>query len=223
MAKKVVLGGLLAGILVFFWGAFAHMVLPLGRMGVRQIPDEEPVRSAMRDTIREPGFYFVPGKDMSKEASESEDQVWLEKVKQGPVGVLIVRPSGGEAMSARQLGTELATNVVSALLAAFLLTSVRSGYWARPVRDRAGRLRVPDDQRAVLELVRLPLRLHRRRGHRSGRRLVPRGPRAGGRRAMSQGPGSRMIASPGRSREAGFPGRRSRAYGLAGLDSSDEV
>ncbi len=128
---KVVLGGFLAGIVVFFWGAFAHMVLPLGKMGVRQIPNEEPVLGAMRDTIHEPGFYFLPGKDMSKQASESEEQVWLEKVKKGPVGVLIVQPSGGEAMSLRQLGTELATNIVSAILAAFLLTSIRSGYWGR--------------------------------------------------------------------------------------------
>lgn len=128
---KVVLGGFLAGIVVFFWGAFAHMVLPLGRMGVRQIADEEPVLQAVRDTVHESGFYFFPGKDMSKQASESEEQVWMEKVKKGPVGVLIVRPSGGEAMSPRQLGTELGTNVVSALLAAFLLNSVRSGYWGR--------------------------------------------------------------------------------------------
>lgn len=129
--SKVVLGGLLAGIVVFFWGAFAHMVLPLGRVGVHMIPDEEPVIGAMRDTIREPGFYFFPGKDMSRQASESEEQVWQAKVKQGPVGVIIVRPSGGEAMSPRQLGTELATNVVSALLAGLLLTFIRSGYWGR--------------------------------------------------------------------------------------------
>ena len=126
---KVVLGGLLAGIVVFFWGAFSHMVLPLGKMGVHQITNEEPVIGAVHDSVREPGFYFFPGRDMSKQASESEEQVWMEKVKKGPVGVLIVQPSGGEAMSPRQLGTELATNVVSALLAAFLLTSVRSGYW----------------------------------------------------------------------------------------------
>ncbi len=48
--SKVVIGGLLAGIVVFFWGAFAHMVLPLGKMGVHQIPNEEPVIGAMRDT-----------------------------------------------------------------------------------------------------------------------------------------------------------------------------
>ena len=128
---KVVLGGFLAGIVVFFWGAFAHMVLPLGRMGVRQIPNEEPVLEAVRDTVQEPGFYFLPGKDMSQQASESEEQVWLEKVKKDPVGVLIVRPSGGEAISPRQLGTALATDVVSALLAASLLTMVRSDYWGR--------------------------------------------------------------------------------------------
>jgi hypothetical protein len=129
--SKVVSGGLLAGIVLFFWGAFAHMVLPLGKMGVHRIPSEEPVIGAMRDSIREPGFYFFPGKDMSGEVSESEEQVWQAKVKQGPVGVIIIRPSGGEAMSFRQLGTELATNIVSALLAGFLLTSIRSGYWGR--------------------------------------------------------------------------------------------
>lgn len=128
---KVVSGGILAGIVVFFWGAFAHMVLPLGKMGVRMMPNEEPVLGAMRDTIREPGFYFFPGLDMSRDASTSEQQAWEARVKQGPVGVLIIHPSGGEAMSPRQLGTELGTNVVSALLAAFLLTFVHSGYRGR--------------------------------------------------------------------------------------------
>jgi len=129
--SRVFSGGLLAGIVVFFWGAFAHMVLPLGKMGVHRIPNEEPVIGAMRDTIHEPGFYFFPGKDMSGQVSESEEQAWQSKVKQGPVGVIIIRPSGGEAMSPRQLRTELATNLVSALLAAFLLTFVRTGYWGR--------------------------------------------------------------------------------------------
>ena len=129
--SRIVSGGVLAGIVVFFWGAIAHMVLPLGKMGVRLIPNEEPVIGAMRDAIREPGFYFFPGMDMSGQASESEKEVWQSKVRQGPVGVIIIRPSGGEAMSPRQLGTELATNVISALLAAFLLTFIHSGYRGR--------------------------------------------------------------------------------------------
>jgi hypothetical protein len=125
---KVVLGGLVAGVVVFCWGAVAHMALPIGEMGIRRIPNEDAVLGAMRTTIQEPGFYFFPGMDMSKQVSESEQQAWKAKLKEGPAGVLIIQPRGAEAMSCRQLWTELATNIVSALLAATLLTRVRAGY-----------------------------------------------------------------------------------------------
>jgi hypothetical protein len=128
---KVVLGGLVAGILVFFWGAIAHVALPLGEMGIRTIPDEQAVLGAMKNAIREPGFYFFPGHDMSKPLSESEQKAFDDKIKQGPTGVLVIHPEGGEAMSPRQLLTELASNVAAALLAALVLTQVRSGYLGR--------------------------------------------------------------------------------------------
>ena len=128
---KLLFGGVLAGVVLFFWGALAHMVLPLGKIGIHQIPNEEPMLGMMHDNIHDPGFYVFPGQDMSREASASEKAEWQEKVKRGPVGVLIIKPTGGEAMSPRQLGTEFATNVISALLAAFLLTFIRSGYLGR--------------------------------------------------------------------------------------------
>src|SRR5437762_9525392 len=94
---KVVLGGLVAGVVIFFWGAVAHMALPIGKMGIRQIPNEDAVLGAMRITIQEPGFYFFPGMDLGKQASESEQQVWKAKLKEGPAGVLIIQPQGAEA------------------------------------------------------------------------------------------------------------------------------
>jgi len=127
---RVVVGGIVAGIVVFAWGAVSHMATPLGKVGVKQIPSEDQVVGAMKDSIREPGFYFFPGKDMTK-VSESEQKAWEAKMKQGPAGILIIHPEGAEAMSPRQLGTELATNIVSALLAALLLTQVRSGFGGR--------------------------------------------------------------------------------------------
>ncbi len=133
MAKKIVLGGLLGGIVIFAWGFVAHMLLPLGTMGVHVLPDEAAVVGPIRSTIKDPGFYLFPGMDMSGKASESEQQAWLEKAKQGPVGVVIVRPQGGEGLSPRLLLTELGTNLASALLAALLLAQVRvgAGYWTR--------------------------------------------------------------------------------------------
>ncbi len=133
MVKRVLLGGILGGILVFNWGYVAHMVLPLGEMACHQIPDEAAVISTVRTTIKEPGFYLFPGIETSKHPSESEMQAWQEKAKKGPVGVLIVRPQGGEGMTPLTLGTEFGTNIVSALLAALVLSQVRAGasYWTR--------------------------------------------------------------------------------------------
>jgi hypothetical protein len=128
---KVIVGGLVGGLVVFFWGAIAHMALPIGEMGIRQIPNEDAVLGVLRPTIQEPGFYFFPGMDMSRRASESEKEAWAAKLKQGPAGVLIIQPQGAEAMSPRQLGTEVVTDIVAALLAALLLTQVRAGYRGR--------------------------------------------------------------------------------------------
>jgi hypothetical protein len=133
MVKRVILAGILGGILLFNWGFVAHMVLPIGEMGVHVLPDEAAVVGPIRGTVKEPGFYLFPGMDMSGKASESEKQAWAEKAKQGPVGVLIVRPRGGEFVIGPLLLNEVGTNLLSAILAALLLSQVRVGasYWTR--------------------------------------------------------------------------------------------
>jgi hypothetical protein len=128
---KVLVGALVAGIVVFCWGAIAHMALPIGTMGIRPIPDDDKVIAAIKDTIREPGFYFIPGRDMSKPLSQSEEEAYAAKVRQGPSGVMVIHPEGSDSMSPRQLLTELGSSVVAALIAALVLTQVRSGYFGR--------------------------------------------------------------------------------------------
>jgi hypothetical protein len=130
MMVRAINGGILGGIVVFIWGAIAHMALPLGEMGIRELPGEDKIVGPMKDAIKEPGFYFFPGLDRNK-ATEAEQKAWEEKIKQGPTGVLIIQPQGGEAMSPRQLATEFGANVVAALLAAAVLTQVRSNYIGR--------------------------------------------------------------------------------------------
>ena len=49
----------------------------------------------MKDAIREPGFYFFPGQDMSKSMSESEEAAYAAKVEARPDGSA-GRPSRGE-------------------------------------------------------------------------------------------------------------------------------
>jgi hypothetical protein len=129
---RVLLGGIAAGIVVFIWGAVAHMALPIGEMGIRAIPHEESVIGALELSIQQPGFYLFPYMN-PKEASEEAKKAWSEKLKKGPAGILVIHPEGSEAMSPRQLSTEVATDVVAALLAALLLSQVRpnTSYWGR--------------------------------------------------------------------------------------------
>jgi hypothetical protein len=133
MVRRIILGGVLAGILVFNWGFVSHMVLPIGEMGVDLLPDEPAVIGTVRGTVKEPGFYIFPGMKDLMQKSESERSAYAEKLRQGPVGLLIVHPEGRELNMARLLSTEVGTNIASALLAALVLSQVRvdSRYFTR--------------------------------------------------------------------------------------------
>jgi hypothetical protein len=129
---RVLVSAVLAGIVVFFWGAVAHMALPLGTMGISAIPkDEEAILGQLRGAITEPGFYFFPGRDMSKTPTESELEEWTAKLRKGPSGIMVVRPQGSEPMTPGQLLIELASDIAAAFVAALILLHVRSGFAGR--------------------------------------------------------------------------------------------
>ena len=50
---RIVLAGVLGGIVMFLWTSIAHMALPLGEAGIGQIPNESVVLSAMQSSIGE--------------------------------------------------------------------------------------------------------------------------------------------------------------------------
>lgn len=131
MTKRILLGGVLGGIALFLWSSITHMVLPLGEVGVQQMQNEEPVLTAMRSSIQAPGFYFFPGMDrspgMTAEQQEAATQEWQTKYNTGPWGILIYHPPGTSSSFPVQLTRELLTNIVSALLAAFLLSRALGG------------------------------------------------------------------------------------------------
>ncbi len=129
--KRIMIAGFVGGVVIFMWGAVAHLATPLGTMGIRQIPDESFVVVSLRNSITEKGLYFVPGRDMTKSMTPKDEKVWEEKLKEGPTGLLLVNPAGGEAMSLKELGTEFATNIVAALVGAFLISRVVGSYFSR--------------------------------------------------------------------------------------------
>ena len=124
---RIVLAAVVGGLLMFVWGAFAHVVLPFERAALKPIPNEAPMLSALAGDLAEPGMYAFPWIDMSGKASPEQQQAWQQKLAGGPSGLLVYRPHGGEAMSPRQLVTEFVSNVLAALFGVFILVQLPGG------------------------------------------------------------------------------------------------
>lgn len=131
MTKKILLAGIGGGIVLFVWSFISHVLLPLGEVGIRSIPNEEPVLEAMRANIPTPGFYFFPGIAPRQHRDEAAMKEWEERAKRGPMGILIYQTHGEGAMSPKQLATEFASNVALAILAALVLSQIAGSLMLR--------------------------------------------------------------------------------------------
>jgi hypothetical protein len=84
----------LSAVIIFVASSIMHMVLPYHQSDYKKISDEDKVLAALRAVGLKPGLYIFPfctHKDMKAPAT-------IEKMNQGPVGMITVRPSGPPAM-----------------------------------------------------------------------------------------------------------------------------
>ena len=130
MNKRVWLAGLLGAIGMFVWASIAHVVLPLGTVGISEIPNEAPVLAAMQASIgNTSGLYFFPGMGVppnaSRDAQRAAMQNYDQKLAALPSGLLIYHPPGMKALTPGQLLTEFLTELVEALIVVWLLAQTR--------------------------------------------------------------------------------------------------
>jgi hypothetical protein len=138
MSKKVLLAGLLGGLALFVWESVAHMALPLGEAGIRGFGEHEaPMLAAMKDHVKEPGFYFFPAPEdrpgMTKEQKAKSMADAMNRMSSEPTGIMIVYPRGRQVSFATALPIQLAGDLVVMVIAAFLLSQavMLKGYGAR--------------------------------------------------------------------------------------------
>ena len=122
--KKILLAGIVGGLVVFVWGFVAHMLLPVGTMGISQMPVNSPLLEAMKQNLAVEGLYAFPGEEVGRKQTEAEDAVWIGRYKMGPRGLLLYHPTGTDPVSPQRLVLELATDVSAALVLAWLLTAL---------------------------------------------------------------------------------------------------
>lgn len=131
--KRVVFAAIAGGAIVFVWSAIAHMATPLGTMGMKILPDEARVLEALKTSVPDSGLYFFPGADMSRTLTPEEQRAWEARLRSGPVGLLVINTQGTEPLSPRQLAIELASGILAAGVAAYLVSLITAPYLTRVV------------------------------------------------------------------------------------------
>jgi hypothetical protein len=106
------------------------MALPLGEAGIREIPNESAVVSAMHSNIGEQtGLYIFPGPGVGKNASREEKNEAMkhmaEKMATNPSGILMYHAPGRPFAIGKWLGIEFGTELLEAILVVFLLAQTR--------------------------------------------------------------------------------------------------
>jgi hypothetical protein len=133
MFRKLI-GGILGGLVYFAWSSLAHMVLPLGEIGMREMPNEQAVITAMQG-LPDHGLYLFPGPGLPANATREQKNAVMEqhfqKIATSPSGLLVYHPARPVSFPT-MLGTEAATNILQLLLVAFLLGQANlAGFGAR--------------------------------------------------------------------------------------------
>ncbi len=129
--KKVIIATLLGGLTLFIWGGFSHLVLFIGT-GFKPLPNEDKVMEVLKTNINEQGLYFFPGKDF-KNSTKAQDAVFENKFRNGPVGMLIYRPIGGNPFAVSKLINQFLSNLLSVLIVVITVSSIYAGYWKRVI------------------------------------------------------------------------------------------
>jgi hypothetical protein len=127
---RLFLAALLGGLVVFLWSSFTHVVTPLGQAGIQSLPNEETILPVLQNSIPGRGFYFFPAMSQGQMTAEDE-AAWTERYRTGPTGILVYRPIGGEPIAPSKLLIEFLTNVMAALVAALVISSIPGGLLAR--------------------------------------------------------------------------------------------
>jgi hypothetical protein len=117
---RLILAGILGGIVMFAWGAVFHMFIPIGKGGVKMLPNEEAVMANFKQNVPDAGVYIVPGMANMDNPSAEEQAAWAARIDRGPTAFFVYNPNGRPPEMLRWMGIELASDIVACLVVAFM-------------------------------------------------------------------------------------------------------
>jgi hypothetical protein len=114
MYKRVLLAGIIAGIALFVWESIAHMATPLGTAGFQTLPNEAAAIASLNSAVQNSGMFIFPMPAADGTPAPAGT----------PAGLLVFHRQGMAELTPAQLGTQLAADIGSMLLVAFLVAQL---------------------------------------------------------------------------------------------------
>lgn len=130
---RVLVAALIGGIVMFVWGAVAHMALGLGEMGIRQPVAEDAVLGSLHQGLgMQGGVYILPSFDPAKMSDQAAVKAYSDKAKSSPYAWIVYMPQGEDMMQmGPQLGRQWASDTLASLALAFVMGLAAFGFRKR--------------------------------------------------------------------------------------------
>ena len=120
---RILMAGLLGGLVLFFWGFVANMLLPLGMLGYEYPVAEDPVLATLQTNLPREGVYMVPGITEQQYADPAASEAFAKKSAASPFAFIVYQPQGENALDMLdELGLQLASSVLASVLLAWVLS-----------------------------------------------------------------------------------------------------
>ncbi len=130
---RVLVAGLIGGIVMFIWGVVAHMALGLGSVGIHQPANENAALSGLQEGLGgQAGVYLLPSLDPKKMGDPAEVRTYSIKAVRSPYAWVVYQPQGTDMMRmGPQIGRQWASDTLSALALAFVMGLAGLGFRRR--------------------------------------------------------------------------------------------
>ena len=130
---RVLVAGLIGGILMFLWGVVAHMALGLGNVGLKQPASESVVLSTLHEGLGDKaGVYILPSLDPKKMGDAAEVIAYQQQAIRSPYAWVVYMPQGDDmTRMGPQIGRQWASDTLSALALAFVMGLAGIGFRRR--------------------------------------------------------------------------------------------
>lgn len=120
---RILVAGLIGGLVIFIWSAIAHTALPIGEAGFKVPAQQEAVLAALSRSTAGEGVYMYPSMAMEQYRDEAASAAFEQRSRGKPYAFVIYQPGGNPVNQSMtpNLIKQLVTDILAALVAAWIL------------------------------------------------------------------------------------------------------